>query len=378
MLTAVPIVPIFSTGDYDSQIRRAAELLRGGGIVMLPTETVYGAAGLLAHPAARRRLHDLRGDPDGPPFTVHLSRPEDAGRYLGDVSELGRRMMRKLWPGPVGLVFDVPADRRAGVAAGLALPEAELYDKAGAITLRCPDHIVAGDVLSLVDGPVVLTRAGADGNAAPTEQTAQELEGKVDLIFNAGPTKFAKPSTIVRVGADSYEVVRQGVYDERIIEKMLRTTVLFVCSGNTCRSPMSEAIARRVLADKFGVPEAELEKKGIVVLSAGAFAMPGARATPQAVEAVKALGADLSRHRSQPLSVELIHQADAIFTMGRGHAAAVMALVPSAVDRVATLDPTGDVDDPIGGDLSLYQDLAGQLKTLIEQRLKERDILPAR
>src|SRR3954470_1269437 len=99
MLTAAPIVSIFSTGDYDGQIRRAAELLRAGGLVLLPTETVYGAAGLLAHPGAppgpRRRLPPPRGAPAAPPSTVHLSRREGAGRYLGDVSELGRRMMRK-------------------------------------------------------------------------------------------------------------------------------------------------------------------------------------------------------------------------------------------------------------------------------------------
>jgi protein-tyrosine phosphatase len=168
-----------------------------------------------------------------------------------------------------------------------------------------------------------------------------------------------------------YEIVRSGIYDERIIERLLRTTVLFVCSGNTCRSPMAEAIARRVLADRLHVSEDELENKGISVISAGSFALPGARATPAAIDAVKAMGADLSKHRSRPLSVELIHQADVIYTMSKNHAQAVAALVPSASQKTRTLDPDKDVEDPIGGDLSLYQELAVELKKLIEKRLEE-------
>jgi hypothetical protein len=151
------------------------------------------------------------------------------------------------------------------------------------------DHIVATDVIARIDQPVVVTVAGSAAQSAPAT-IAGELGDKVDLVLDAGPTPYNKPSTILHVRPDRYELVRAGVYDERIIERLLRTTILFVCSGNTCRSPMAESIARITLARKLNVPPDELEKKGISIISAGSFAMPGARATPQAVEAVKDLG----------------------------------------------------------------------------------------
>src|SRR3954463_3158670 len=102
------LVPIYEAGDYEQQIAKAASLLQDGGVVVLPTETVYGAAGVLGNDKAIGRLKSIRNSTDHKPFTIHLARRDDASRYIGETSEIGTRLMKKLWPGPVALVFDVP------------------------------------------------------------------------------------------------------------------------------------------------------------------------------------------------------------------------------------------------------------------------------
>lgn len=373
---------ILESPESLEDLRAARELLRGGGIVLLPTETVYGVAGLLTSPIARSRLRTLKGShgvEEGgvpPPLTPHVGSLDQAKLYLGEVSEFALRVMKKLWPGPVGLVFDVASEQRAKVAGELGVEEGELY-REGRITLRCPDHVLTRKLLS-ESGPVVITQAPAVGGGAAlkvNEVTEAALLG-VDLVIDGGATRFSRPSTLLHVKKNDYNVIRPGVYDRRIIDRMLTTTILFVCSGNTCRSPMAMALARKVLAGKLGTTPERLEEKGIAVLSAGSFATPGSRATSQAVEAVAGMNADLSTHRSRPLTVELIQSADRIYTMGRSHRAAVLSLVPSAAEKTVLLDPSGmDIEDPIGSNVSVYKSLAADLEKLIIRRFEEKPVV---
>ena len=193
----------------------------------------------------------------------------------------------------------------------------------------------------------------------------------VDTIYDGGPSRFAKPSTVVRVTGDDWSVIREGIYNARIVERLLRTTVLFVCSGNTCRSPMAMALARKIIADRLGIEQSELEAHGWDVISAGTHAMPGMPATPAGADAMQTMGADLSGHRSQPLTVGLIHRSDLILTMGESHRLTVLAQVPSAAEKTMQLDPAGDIDDPIGASPQHYQELARNIEKLVNDRLTE-------
>jgi protein-tyrosine-phosphatase len=145
-----------------------------------------------------------------------------------------------------------------------------------------------------------------------------------------------------------------------------RRSILFVCTGNTCRSPLAEALCKRVLADRLGCGTSDLESRGIAVRSAGVAAFHGDGPTDTAVQAAAEFGADLSAHRSKPVSPELLADATDVVTMTRTHAAMLAYRFPGVgPEPVLLCGPDEDLPDPIGGDIEIYRACA----LVIERRL---------
>ena len=152
---------------------------------------------------------------------------------------------------------------------------------------------------------------------------------------------------------------------------------LFVCSGNTCRSPMAAAIANTEIAARLGVPSSSLETVNVRALSAGVSAKVGAPLTPEAAEVLRSLSVPVQPHAARNLTPELAAEAELIFCMTKAHRKAVVEMLPSVEGKTYCLSTEEDVDDPIGKGMAAYIDCARQIQRLVQLQLNELGLVGA-
>jgi L-threonylcarbamoyladenylate synthase len=368
-MASTEVIKITDPSQIPAAAEAAADALRAGKLVGFPTETVYGIAVDATNAGSMQRLRELKDRPANP-FSVHLGRPEDLQRYIRKMPPAAARLVRSTWPGPVTLLLetgghladktlDTP-DMRAALTSG------------DVIGLRCPDEPVSAAMLSAVDGPVLAPSANLAGEPSPRsgDEVLASLDGKIDLLIDHGPTTCGADSTIVRFTGLRWEVVRSGAVSDDKLREAMRFRLIVVCTGNTCRSPMAEGLARQLVAERVGCSVDELEGQGIEIISAGVFAASGSPATPEAQAAAARLGADISSHRSRKLSTELIKSADMILCMTQSHLDSVCRMQASAAGTARLLDGDGDVPDPIGGGIDMYDSTADHLQQILPSVLE--------
>ena len=356
------VVDIQQADDPRDVIHQAVHLLSEGKLVAFPTETVYlvGAASL--QPAAVEQLCRLLGAGNDSALTVKGWR--EANDYVPALSRLAQKLLRRCWPGPVTVAIESPSD--SGLLSALPPQTREAVISAGYVRFRAPAHEVAHQMLRLLPAPLVVSpdRLADGGQPMTADQVVERFGDSVSLVIDDGPGRYGQPSSVVRISGEQWDLLQDGVVSRSMLTRLTGEIYLFVCTGNTCRSPMAEALFRKFLSERLECTEEELVDRGYIVISAGLAAANGLPASPEAVDVVRERGANLSGHVSQPLTDQLLDQADHIYAMTRGHLASIKASRPDVADRVELLVRDGsDIPDPISAGRAAYLECERQIET---------------
>ena len=184
-----------------SDTSEAARILRAGGLVAFPTETVYGLGADATNPAAVAKIFAAKGRPATNPLIVHVADAGTARRYVGAWPEKAALLAARFWPGPLTLVLPRSPQLAPAVSAGLAT-----------VGLRVPDHPVALELLQYFGGPVAAPSANRSNRVSPTtaQHVREELGDVVDVILDGGPCRVGIESTVLDLSGERPVILRPG------------------------------------------------------------------------------------------------------------------------------------------------------------------------
>ena len=186
------VIKITDTATAVTELREAARILREGGLVVFPTETVYGLGGNGLSAASAEKIYAAKGRPSNNPLIIHVASPEDAAAYAV-TGDLYHRLAAAFMPGPLTVVLPKRDCIPYATTGGL-----------DTVAVRCPDHPIAHALLAECDFPVAAPSANLSGKPSPTvaSHVITDLSGRVDMIIDGGESDIGLESTIVKLDAD--------------------------------------------------------------------------------------------------------------------------------------------------------------------------------
>ncbi|MBR5420170.1 MAG: threonylcarbamoyl-AMP synthase [Lachnospiraceae bacterium] len=196
----------------EENLRRAGEILKNGGLVAFPTETVYGLGGDAFNPDSSRKIYAAKGRPSDNPLIVHIADKESASELGSVLPESFHLLADELWPGPLTLIVKKKARVPEETTGGL-----------DTVAIRMPDHDVALGLIRAGGGFVAAPSANASGRPSPTlaSHVAEDLNGRIDMILDGGEVGIGVESTIVDLSEDVPTILRPGYITKERLEGLL-------------------------------------------------------------------------------------------------------------------------------------------------------------
>lgn len=366
------IIRLDTPADKEA-VRKVVRMIEKGGIAAIPTETGYRLAGR-ALPDTVKRMDVLKKCCPETCYVLSIGRKEELSKFIPRVPPPMKKLANKFWPGPLTIVFEL--DQMSLHIQRSVFPK-EIYEilyRNGSIGIRCPDSVVCREILSTSVLPIVMPSANPFSSepALTVQKVLEYYEGQIELVVESKEQEclHKKNSSVVKYGANGIEILREGVLTGDLITKNAIFKILFVCTGNTCRSPMAESICKKILSDKLGCSIDSLERFGYKVESAGVFAVEGIRVSKEADIICREFGATLENHRSRLLTKQLVEESDVIFVMAQSHLDDVKRMA-SAKNGIRLLDKDAEVPDPVGQNVAAYRVCAEQIERALRERINE-------
>ena len=196
----------------DEELLEGARILREGGLVAFPTETVYGLGANALDEEAARKIYEAKGRPSDNPLIAHVSAMEEIYPLVSQVSEKAKKLMDAFWPGPMTLIFPKSDLVPYGTTGGL-----------DTVAVRMPSDPVANRLIALAGVPVAAPSANTSGRPSPTtaQHVLQDMDGRIDMIIDGGPVGIGVESTIVDVSVETPTVLRPGAITMEMLEEVL-------------------------------------------------------------------------------------------------------------------------------------------------------------
>lgn len=196
----------------DGELLEAARVIRDGGLVAFPTETVYGLGANALNEAAAKKIYAAKGRPSDNPLIAHIAYLGDLESLVTEIPEAGRKLADAFWPGPLTMIFPKSERVPRGTTGGLET-----------VAVRMPSDPIARRLIELAGVPIAAPSANTSGRPSPTtaEHVIQDMDGKIEMIIDGGPVGIGVESTIVDVSGEIPALLRPGAVTVEMLEAVV-------------------------------------------------------------------------------------------------------------------------------------------------------------